>query len=109
MSQAVQQGVVDAWRTTKNLPFDHIPAIDMAAFLDGSDRQGVADRIGAACRNVGFLYLVNHGFSAGLVDAAMDQARRFFVLPVEQKMSIDIAGSPAHRGYFPFYAENNDP
>jgi len=109
MSHAVQQRPVDAWRTTKSLPFDHIPAIDMAPFLDGSDRQGVADRIGRACRNVGFLYLTNHGIPATLVDAAMDQARRFFALPDDRKMLIDIAKSPAHRGYFPFFAENNDP
>ncbi len=109
MSQAVQQAPVDAWRTARSLPFDRIPAIDMAAFLDGSDLQGVADRIGAACRNVGFLYLVNHGIPADLVDAAMNEARRFFALPVERKLRIDIARSPAHRGYFPFFAENNDP
>lgn len=109
MSQALQQVSVDAWKTARLLPFDHIPAIDMAALLDGSDRQGVADRIGKACREVGFLYLTNHGIPASLVDAAMDQARRFFALPDERKMRIHIAKSPAHRGYFPFFGENNDP
>jgi isopenicillin N synthase-like dioxygenase len=109
MSAALQQVSVDAWKSARALPFDHIPAIDMAAFLDGSDRQGVADRIGQACREVGFLYLTNHGIAAGLVDAAMAEARRFFALPDARKMAIHIAKSPAHRGYFPYFGENNDP
>ena len=109
MSHAAQQISVDGWTAARALPFDHIPAIDMAAFRDGSDRQGVADRIGAACRGVGFLYLTNHGIPPALVDAAMDQARRFFALPDGRKMAIHIAKSPAHRGYFPFFGENNDP
>jgi len=109
MSHAVQQAPVDTWRTARTLAFDHIPAIDMAAFLDGTDRQGVADKIGWACRNVGFLYLTNHGIPARLVDAAMDEARRFFALPDARKLAIHISKSPAHRGYFPFFGENNDP
>ena len=101
--------LVDTWRTAPSLAFERLPVIDMAPFLDGSDRQGVADRIGAACREVGFLYLTNHGIPATLIDAAMAQARRFFALPEDRKMALDIAKSPAHRGYFPFFAENNDP
>jgi isopenicillin N synthase-like dioxygenase len=109
MSQSVAPSMLQSWRMTQSLDFDRIPVIDMAAFLDGSDRQGVADRIGQACRNVGFLYLTNHGIPAALVDAAMAQSRRFFALPDARKMAIHIARSPAHRGYFPFFGENNDP
>ena len=39
----------------------------------------------------------------------MAQARRFFALPEERKRRLDISLSPAHRGYFPYFAENNDP
>jgi isopenicillin N synthase-like dioxygenase len=109
MSASLQHLPVDAWLATRSLPFDHIPAIDMGPFLDGSDRPGVAGRIGRACRDVGFLYLTNHGIPAELVDAAMAQARQFFDLPDERKLAIHIANSPAHRGYFPYFAENNDP
>lgn len=91
------------------LAFDRIPLIDMAAFLDGSDPAGVAAQIGVACREVGFLYLVNHGIPAALIEAAMAEARRFFALPEARKMAVHIARSPAHRGYFPPFAENNDP
>ena len=109
MSQALHPASVDTWKSARLLPFDHIPAIDMAGFLDGSDRRGVADRIGKACREVGFLYLTNHGIPSTLVDGAMAEARRFFALPDARKMAIHIAKSPAHRGYFPFFGENNDP
>jgi isopenicillin N synthase-like dioxygenase len=97
------------WLRPRTLAFASIPLIDLAPFLDGSDRQGVADRIGAACREVGFLYVANHGIPASLTAAAMAQARRFFALPLAEKMRVHIAKSQAHRGYFPYFEENNDP
>ena len=98
-----------SWRRAGALPFDAIPVIDMAPFLDGSGRADVAARIGEACRSSGFLYLANHGIPQALVDGAMAQARRFFALPDARKMAVHIALSPAGRGYFPLYAENTDP
>ena len=97
------------WRTARATPFDAIPLIDMASFLDGTDPDGVAARLGEACRTSGFLYLVNHGIPTALVDAAMAEAKRFFALPDERKMAVHIAKSAAHRGYFPLFAENTDP
>ena len=44
-------------------PFTQIPVVDFGEFLHGSTSQQreVAAQIGDACRNVGFMYLVNHG------------------------------------------------
>jgi isopenicillin N synthase-like dioxygenase len=97
------------WRQARAIDFGAIPMIDMAPFLDGSDRPGVAQRIGDACRGIGFLYLSNHGIAPGLIDAAMTEARRFFALPTERKMALHIGKSRAHRGYFPLFEENTDP
>ncbi len=97
------------WRRARQIPFHAIPMIDMGPFLDGTDRPGVAQRIGAACRTVGFLYLVDHGIPKSLIDAAMDEARRFFALPLERKLDLHINKSLAHRGYFPLFEENTDP
>ena len=108
-SGSAPDSALDTWRAARALPFDAIPVIDLAPFLDGSDPAGVAERIGAACRTSGFLYLVNHGIDPALIDAAMAQARRFFALPEPRKMALHIARSPAHRGYVPLFGENTDP
>jgi len=104
-----RQAALAQWRRARQIPFDAIPMIDMGAFLDGSDRRGVAQKIGAACRSVGFLYLTNHGIPTELIDAAMAQTRRFFALPLDRKLEIHIDKSRAHRGYFPLFEENTDP
>ncbi|MTI10498.1 2-oxoglutarate and iron-dependent oxygenase domain-containing protein [Curvivirga aplysinae] len=40
--------------------FEELPVIDRADFISGKYKQGVADKLGCACPDVGFLYLVNH-------------------------------------------------
>ncbi len=109
MPVETRQSALAEWRRARAIPFDAIPLIDMGPFIDGSDREGVAERIGAACRNVGFLYLVNHGIPASQIEGAMAEARRFFALPEERKLALHINKSRAHRGYFPLFEENTDP
>lgn len=109
MSMGKRQSALAEWRRAREIPFHAIPLIDMGPFIDGSDRAGVAERIGAACRNAGFLYLVNHGIPVSLIDGAMAEARRFFALPAELKLALHINKSRAHRGYFPLFEENTDP
>ena len=38
-----------------------VKTIDFGPFLDGSDRQGVANAILDSFKSIGFVYLVNHG------------------------------------------------
>ena len=93
----------------KRVPFEAIPMVDFGPFLDGRDRQGVADEIGRACREVGFFYLRNHGVPAPLVETTFAEAKRFFELPDERKNAIHISGSfPNQRGYVPPFEENID-
>lgn len=104
-----QQSALAEWRRARQIPFHVVPMIDMKPFLDGTDRRWVARRIGEACRAVGFLYLTNHGIPKSLIEAAMNEARRFFALPPERKLALHINKSVAHRGYFPLFEENTDP
>jgi isopenicillin N synthase-like dioxygenase len=39
----------------------NIPILDFGAFLDGSNKQEVADAVLDSFKQVGFVYLVNHG------------------------------------------------
>lgn len=90
---------------------DEIPVIDFAPFLHGDDaaRLAVVGRIGAACRDIGFFYVVNHGVPEALVAQVYAQAKRFFALPEEEKAKIAIEKSSCHRGWFRLGAENLDP
>jgi isopenicillin N synthase-like dioxygenase len=90
---------------------DAIPIIDMGPFLrgDAAARAGVAARIGAACREIGFFYVVNHGAPADLVARAFAEAARFFALGDAAKAAIAIERSACHRGWFRVGGENLDP
>jgi isopenicillin N synthase-like dioxygenase len=71
-----------------------IPVIDLAAAR-------VPDEIGRACRDTGFFYVANHGVPQALIDAQFDHARRFFELPLEQKLALHMRNSAATAGYEP--------
>ncbi|MDC0713203.1 2-oxoglutarate and iron-dependent oxygenase domain-containing protein [Stigmatella sp. ncwal1] len=90
--------------------FDRLPVIDVRALTDPSSsaaaRQSVAEQLGAACRESGFFYAIGHGVSAGLQSHLEDLSRRFFALPLADKMAIRMAlGGRAWRGYFPVGGE----
>jgi isopenicillin N synthase-like dioxygenase len=95
----------------RRLALEEIPLIDFAPFLTGglAARREVAEKIGQACRHIGFFYLANHGISEALVARSFAEAERFFALPMERKLEIDIEKSPCHRGYFKVGGENLDP
>ncbi|WP_224368934.1 isopenicillin N synthase family dioxygenase [Hyalangium versicolor] len=90
--------------------FDRVPVVDVRALVDTSSslaaRRAVAARIGEACRESGFFYVVGHGVDAGLQRRLEELSRRFFALPLEEKMAIRMAlGGRAWRGYFPVGGE----
>ncbi|EKM57563.1 uncharacterized protein PHACADRAFT_115792 [Phanerochaete carnosa HHB-10118-sp] len=77
-----------------------ISVVDFAPFLDGSRKQEVADAIVQSFKDIGFVYLVNHGLAQDKVDGMFDWSKRFFSQPMDVKM---LAPHPAdgahHRGY----------
>ncbi|MEV0345282.1 2-oxoglutarate and iron-dependent oxygenase domain-containing protein [Nonomuraea sp. NPDC050680] len=88
-----------------------LPVIDISPLLstgnaDFRERDAVAERIGAACRDSGFFYVSGHGVSPDLVARLDAAARRFFELPVEVKNEISMErGGRAWRGFFPVGGE----
>jgi isopenicillin N synthase-like dioxygenase len=75
--------------------FSHIPIIDV------SDHRKAAERIGEACRESGFFYVVGHGVNEELQERLHTLSREFFALPVAEKMRIPMSlGGRAWRGYF---------
>jgi len=80
-----------------------IPIVSLAG-----DPEEVAAAVGAACRDVGFLVVVDHGVDQAVVDDALAQSRRFFALPVERKQELADSGI-ADRGWFPMGGQSLDP
>ena len=80
-----------------------IPIVSLAAFLTRDERrkQELAQALGKVCREHGYFYVEHHGFPEHLLTGAESAVRAFFDLPLADKMAIDIAKSPFHRGYVP--------
>jgi isopenicillin N synthase-like dioxygenase len=78
-----------------------VPIIDLApAFSDTLDKRlAVAAQIDAACRDIGFLVVTNHGISPELIRTVSDQSRAFFELPLATKRRVDRPADNAVRGY----------
>ncbi len=102
---------LDSSLVAKRVSLNEIPVIDLAPFLhgDAAARAAVAAKIGDACRNIGFFYIINHGVPRELVARVFAESARFFALPADRKAEIAIEKSACHRGYFMVGGENLDP
>jgi len=88
-------------QATSLAPTRGIPIIDIGPFIAGAPgaRASVARQIRAALEDIGFFGIANHGLPAEVVERTFDASRRFFALPLDQKLKVKI--NSAHRGYMP--------
>ncbi|PZU56258.1 MAG: isopenicillin N synthase family oxygenase [Sphingobium sp.] len=91
--------------------FDHIPMIDyqMISSADPAVRASAAADLRHACENVGFFYLQNHGVPSEDIERCFDAAKRFFALPLEDKLYGYVPRSKQNRGYVAMNEEQVDP
>lgn len=86
-----------------------IPIIDIGSLREPStpqEEQAVAQSMHQALRDVGFLYVQNHGIDPALDNTLLTQAQSFFSQSNDEKMKIAMAkGGRAWRGYFPVGGE----
>ncbi|MGN4964358.1 isopenicillin N synthase family dioxygenase [Aeromonas dhakensis] len=77
-----------------------LPIIDLAA-LDGAPetRRQMLATLGRAAREVGFFYLIGHGLSEQEQQETLTLAARFFALPQQEKLAVQMVHSPHFRGY----------
>ena len=74
-----------------------LPIVDLS-----DDAERIARSIDAACRDVGFFYVVNHGVPVELGERLEQAARDFFAFDEAEKAEIEMARSGlAWRGWFP--------
>src|SRR3979411_548590 len=82
---------------------NELPVIDFAP-LGGKNAEAI-DRIARevhdACRDIGFLTIVNHPGPPAKITEIFRQSARFFALPLEAKMKAYMGNSNLFRGYLP--------
>ncbi len=66
-----------------------IPLIDLSPAYKGTlkQRQSVARQIDAACSEIGFFAITGHGVTSTVVERLHVAGRRFFELPLEEKLA----------------------
>jgi isopenicillin N synthase-like dioxygenase len=80
-----------------------IPIVDLAQ----TDAKAAA-AIHIACRETGFFTIANHGIPQTQIDAQFDFAKRFFDLPIAEKLSVHMSKSPTTAGYEPIGGQRLD-
>jgi isopenicillin N synthase-like dioxygenase len=91
---------------TPSAPF-RIPVIDVSAARAGDgDRLRVARGLGEALENVGFATVIGHGIDEELLASTYAAVRRFFALPIAEKMRACPPEQAKSRGYLPVGIES---
>ncbi|WP_270934983.1 isopenicillin N synthase family dioxygenase [Falsiroseomonas oryzae] len=82
---------------------NEIPVIDFAPLKTGKESaiEAVAKEVDAACREIGFLTVVNHPVPVPMIRDVFAQAKRFFALPEAEKMKLWMGNSRNFRGFLP--------
>lgn len=80
-----------------------LPVVDLGGLrsADNDARSNVISAIRAACLDKGFFYCVGHGVSPDLIGKVFECSKRFFALPMEEKLQLSMSRSKANRGYEP--------
>ncbi|KAH8655867.1 hypothetical protein BX600DRAFT_515554 [Xylariales sp. PMI_506] len=82
-----------------------LATIDIGPFIDPEStqnaRQEVVNQVRQACLCHGFFIVTGHGISVDMQQGVLEQARKFFSLPLEEKMEMAESKSfgKSHRGY----------
>ncbi|KAJ0091742.1 hypothetical protein Patl1_13330 [Pistacia atlantica] len=75
--------------------------------LSSPDIHQSVSLIKQACLDCGFFYVINHGISQEFMDEVFGMSKRFFELPLNEKMK--LLRNEKHRGYTPVLDELLDP
>jgi len=85
-----------------------VPVIDVAPFRSGglAVRRAVADEVGRAVNDIGFLVITGHGIDPELVAEVQAVSNAFFDLPEDEKRKVLRPAPDVTRGYIPLEAES---
>ena len=86
-----------AFASAASLDRSLVPLIDLGPLRDGSAPLQVAQALHQASRDIGFIYVTNHGIDLAFLEQARTLALEFFRQPLDDKLRVAI--SPQHRGF----------
>lgn len=83
--------------------FEEIPVLDLGLAASDEGLRDLAAQLRAAALGLGFFYVKNHGASLAEQLGAFDAARRYFALPLDERMRcpMDIL---TRRGFMPMFS-----
>ena len=77
-----------------------LPVLDLARLEAGpAEKQAFLDELRETAHDLGFFYVSGHGIDGDLIRQVLALARRFFELPEDDKLAIEMINSPHFRGY----------
>ena len=78
-----------------------VPVIDISGFrsTDPAQRLAVAQAVGQACRDIGFLIISGHGVPDSLIEDCYRTSKEFFARPLSEKAAVDRPAPDQVRGY----------
>lgn len=77
-----------------------LPTVDLSRFHGSPDeRAAFVANLREILHDHGFFYLTGHGVGQTLIDDVVATAKRFFALPLEEKLKIEMVHSRHFRGY----------
>lgn len=81
-------------------PEASLPIVDISRFHAGpEERAAFTEELRSILFEHGFFYLTGHGVDPALVADVLATSKRFFALPAEEKLKIEMVKSPHFRGY----------
>ncbi len=86
---------------TQSVVPDEIPTLDIGPYLrgDADALEDLAKRLRSIQQEIGFYFIINHGVPSGLIARATEQLRRFYALPLQEKLKLRINAKSS--GYVP--------
>lgn len=81
------------------MAFTEIPVLDLSEARSDSSKPDFLRKLRDALLNVGFLYIKNAGIDQALYDRVCEEGIRFFDLPEEEKLRIEMKNKPSFLGY----------
>lgn len=79
---------------------DEMPVLDLTPLNSGRPIDGLAKALRRACETTGFFYVKNHGVPQHVVDDVFAATRRYFDLPLEERLKLKI-DDRFRRGFMP--------
>lgn len=77
-----------------------LPVLDLARLQAGpAEKEAFLAELRRTAYDLGFFYVSGHGIDDELIRQVLTLSRRFFELPEQAKLAIEMANSPHFRGY----------